>query len=366
MELSDFASVALYLAVFLTAIALAYIGQKKNNKTLCVLAILLPVIIAGFRYSAGTDSITYRNFYTEVGNEDISKTVDRLNSGGLEPFLILFSVVGNALHLPASFLFICFALITAVFLYATTRLFNKERAWLYYGMLLLIVFPESLNMMRQVAAISVQAYALVSIFKAKRNNVRTHWSGMIALAALSVCLHYSSVLLLPVLLLPVITKHVSFKRLTAALGALLLCCLFAFPYILDFVVKAGVLSERHLSTFMSIEGSLVNVKFFAAIILSAILIASYHRRKELVDKQLGALMLTGAVYSSVGFYSGYLGRLAMLFWVFIIIIFGDILCQLFEKKSHRIISCMAVAIAYFVLYFGILGFNEIVPYSFGF
>ena len=187
MELSDFASVALYLAVFLTAIALAYIGQKKNNKTLCVLAILLPVIIAGFRYSAGTDSITYRNFYTEVGNEDISKTVDRLNSGGLEPFLILFSVVGNALHLPASFLFICFALITAVFLYATTRLFNKERAWLYYGMLLLIVFPESLNMMRQVAAISVQAYALVSIFKAKRNNVRTHWSGMIALAALSAC-----------------------------------------------------------------------------------------------------------------------------------------------------------------------------------
>lgn len=366
MQLNDLASVALYLSVFVTAIVFAYIGQKKNLKFLCILAIIVPVLLASFRYSTGTDSLTYRKLYEEIGAESSNVTAWRVSSGSLEPFVVYASVLGNALHLSPSFLFVCFAIITASFLYLTTKLFSKKHAWLLYGMLLLVVFPESLNIMRQIAANSIQAYVLAYIFNEHRNNRRIRVTSTILLLAFSVTLHYSALLLLPVFILPFIVKHVRGRTLTLLLSLFIIACIFAFPALLDFVIELGILSKRHYDTFMEMPGSLVNIKFFAAFILSGALLANYNRVKSVFYKQYSLLMLLGTAYAAVGFYSGYLGRLAMFFWIFIILFAGKFICELFKKEYHRVAVCSAVAIAYFVLYFCVLGFNNIMPYDFVF
>ena len=36
------------------------------------------------------------------------------------------------------------------------------------------------------------------------------------------------------------------------------------------------------------------------------------------DKEYGFLMMLGMIYSGIGFYSGYVGRMSNFFWVFII------------------------------------------------
>ncbi len=364
MQLSDCASVVLYLAVFLSAAVFAYLGKKKNLKFCYVLAVLLPALLAGFRYSSGTDSLTYRSMYEQIGTESAEMTAWRVNEGGLEPFAVYASALGNLLQLPPSFLFIIFGIITAAFLLMTTHKFSRNRAWLFYGMLLLIVFPESLNMMRQLAANSIQAFALAYIFKSQRYNIRPRVTPILLLLAFSVSIHYSSVLLLPVFLLPIIAKRVRGRTLTMLLGLFIAGCVLAFPALLNFVINMGILSERHYETFMAMPGSLINVKFFAAAVLGLIMLANYHRREIRFDKQFSLLLLLGMAYSAVGFYSGYLGRLATFFWIFIVMIGSELLCQLFKKDHHRILICSAVAILYFVLYFCVLGMNEVMPYSF--
>jgi len=364
MQLNEVASVFLYLAVFLASAAFAYLGQKKNRKVFVFLAILLPALLAGFRYDAGTDSLTYRNLYSQIGEESSEMTAWRVKEGGLEPFVVYASALGNFLQLPPSVLFTVFALITTGFLYLTTRTFSRNRAWLFYGMLLLIVFPESLNMMRQLAANSVQAYVLANIFKSQRYNVRVRIIPIILLLAFSVTLHYSALLLLPVFLLPIIIKYVRGRTLTLLLCLFICACVLAFPMLLNFVIGLGILTTRHYETFMEMPGSIVNIKFFAAAILAAIMLANYNRRELKFDKQYSMLLLLGAAYSAVGFYSGYLGRLAMFFWIFIVLVGGEMLCQLFKKDRHRFTICSAAAILYFLVYFCVLGFNAILPYSF--
>ena len=364
MELSDIASVVLYLTVFSAAICFAYLGQKKNIKTLYFLAILLPVLLAGFRYSAGTDSLTYRSFYDQIGNESGDATLLRLESGGMEPFIVGVSYVGNLLNLGPSFLFIVFAAITLIFMYATAYKYDKKRAWLYYGVLLFIVFPESFNMMRQIAAISVQAFTLLWLYQLRNEKKHIPWTAIILLLLFSISIHYSSLLLLPVMLLPFISGEKHWRSIGIVLAMIAAVCALAFPTVVETAVSLKVVPEKHVDTLLGYDGSLINVKFVGATILAGILLANYHRRKQLKDRQMAFLMLIGMTFAAVGFYSGYLGRLAMFFWIFILLIGADLLRQLCEKDRTRSAICLLVAVGYFVIYFCVLGFNAIVPYSF--
>ena len=354
----------LYLAVFSLATTFAFLGEKKNRRTYIILAFLLPALLATFRYSAGTDSMTYRSLYSEVGAESTNTSIQRVTSGMLEPFVVIISYIGNTLHLPAEFMFFAFAIITASFLFFATRLLSDKHAWLIYGMLLFIVFPESLNMMRQLAANSVQVFTLAYIFKRQNEHHRTRVISATLLLLFSISLHYSSLLLLPVFVMPFIIKHIRGRTLSLLLCLLNIAFVAAFPFLLDFVVKLGILSPRHYATLMELEGSIVNIKFVASAILAAILIANYLRRRKNTDKQYALLMLLGVAYSAIGFYSGYIGRLAIFFWILIIPYLGKMICQLFEKESHRVLVCSVVAISYFLLYFCVLGFNAIIPYDF--
>jgi len=364
MELSNFASVVLYLAVFSAAISFAYLGHKKNNKTFCALAIILPVLLAGFRYSAGTDALTYRSFYEQIGNESGETTLLRLTTGGMEPFIIGVAYIGNLLNLSPAFLFIVFAAITLIFMYGAAYKYDKKHAWLYYSVLLLIVFPESFNMMRQVAAISVQAFTLLWLYQLRNEKKHIPWTGIIALLLFSISIHYSSLLLLPVMLLPFISGKNHWRSIGIVLAMIAAVCALAFPVVIQTAVSFKLVPEKHIDTLLGYDGSLINVKFVCATILAGVLLANYHRRKQLKDRQMAFLMLIGMTFAAVGFYSGYLGRLAMFFWIFILLIGADLLRQLCEKDRTRSTICLLVAVGYFVLYFCVLGFNAIMPYSF--
>jgi hypothetical protein len=364
MELDVFASIALYLAVFLAAGALAYFGEKKKIITPIILALLLPALLAGLRFTTGTDSITYRAFYNEIGAESFEASMSRINDGSMEPFIVFLARIGNALHLDASFIFIIFGIITTLFFYLTARTISRKSAWLYYGMLLVIVFPESFNIMRQLAAVAVQAYALSHIYERRRNSLKPSLLLVILLSAFSLSLHYSSILILPVLFLPLAIRYIRGRSLYFVLAVLAIACVCAFPAMLSFVTEIGLLSPKHYATFMETPGSIINVKFFAASILTIVYAINYHRSKLRRDKFLSFLMLIGTVYSAIGFYSGYVGRMANFFWVFIVIAAVDLLGQLSEKKYSRVILSILLGVLYFVGYYAVLGLGEIIPYSF--
>ena len=112
MELNVFASVVLYIAVFLLSAYLARVGQTKKIRTLQIVAVLLPILLAGLRLHAGTDTDTYRTFYSKVGNESFAASMSRIGAGTMEPIIIFLARIGNFLHLDASFVFLIFSAIT--------------------------------------------------------------------------------------------------------------------------------------------------------------------------------------------------------------------------------------------------------------
>lgn len=363
MEFDVFSSVVLYLAVFLIAGILVYVGEKKKKITPILIAFLLPVLLAGFRYSSGTDSLTYRQFYSDIKSESFEASMSRINDGSMEPFIVLLSRLGNFLHLDVSFIYIIFAAITVIFFYLTAKTISHKNAWLYFTLLLLIVFPDSLNIMRQIAAVAVQAFALSYIYDKRRNQEKPKLLLVLLLAGFSTILHYSSVLLLPVMLLPLAIHGIRNRSLYLILSVCAVACVCAFPTILEVATSVGLVSHKHIATFMETPGSIINVKFFAATILTIVYLVNYRRTGLRRDKFLCFLMLVGAVYSAVGFYSGYVGRMANFFWVFIVVALVDLIGQLTDKKYSRIIICLLLGVFYLIGYFAILGFSEVLPYS---
>ena len=73
--------------------------------------------------------------------------------------------------------------------------------------------------------------------------------------------------------------------------------------------------------------------------------------------------MTGVAYSAVGFYSGYLGRLADFFWPFAIFMLWQLLSETEEKPLVKITIMYIIAIAYFILAFVIMGTNQLIPYD---
>ena len=363
MEFDILTSAIIYITVFAVSACLAYAGQKKNIKFLQILAMALPILLVGLRLNAGTDTSTYRTFYKQVSNESFPASMSRIQDGTMEPLIIFFARAGAAMHMDASFVFTIFAAITIISLYYATRNLSKEHAWLYYGMILFIVYPEGINIMRQIAAISVQALALSYIIKQRRASAHTSWLLVLLLVIFSIGLHYSSLLLVPVLLVPSLVKHIRGRTLFLIMSIIIAICLFAFPQALRLVGELGILPQKYLDTFLATPGSIINVNFAMAVILCGVFFANYFRRRSQSDKEYGFLMMFGMIYSAIGFYSGYFGRLSNFFWVFIIIAIVNMVNQLFEKERDKMIVNALISIAYFVLYFVVLGLNEIVPYS---
>jgi len=363
MEFNVVASVVLYVAVFLLSAYCARIAQTKKLRTFHIIALLLPILLAGLRLHAGTDTDTYRLFYSKVGNESFPASMSRIGAGTMEPIIVLLARFGNLLHLDASFVFLIFSAITIIALYFTTRNLSKEHAWLYYGMLLFLCFPEGLNIMRQIAAVSVQALALSYIIKRTHENKSVNIFAVIMLVLLSVGLHYSSILLIPALFLPLFVKHIRGRTLFVLMLIVVALCLFAFSPLLKLIGELGILPQKHLDTFLATPGSIINIKFFASTILTGVFFANYFRRRDKKDKEYGFLMMFGMIYSGLGFYSGYFGRMSTFFWVFIIIAVVNLINQLFKQERDKLIVNSLIAVSYFVLYFAVFGFDEIIPYS---
>ena len=117
MTFNAFTSVIIYFFVFSMSTVLMYIGNKKKLKTLTILSLLIIVIFSAIRLEAGTDTATYRTFYEQVSTSTIERSMVRLMSGEIEPFILLTATVGGLLGLDVWFMFGIFALITIFFFY---------------------------------------------------------------------------------------------------------------------------------------------------------------------------------------------------------------------------------------------------------
>lgn len=363
--LNEYASFFVYLLMFAIVTFLFYLGGKRGRKTYIILGVLLLTIFAGIRYTTGTDTATYNKFYDEVSNEPISHSIDRFMSGEMEPFIIIVVRLGSSLGFGSWFMFGIFAFITAYFLYRTAWILDKKHFWVLYGVFLLMVFPNSFNTMRQMAAMSVLSFALVGIIKRHIKDRRVRYTKLILSIIFAITLHYASIALLPVFLIPYITNKIGYRRAFLVFGILAVIIAFLYGPALNFLVESSLLPVKHYETFMDTEGSLLNFNFIICAIIAIIAAFHYRSRKNNnpVNENYLPIITAGAAYAAIGFYSGYLGRLADFFWPFAVMMIWNILNETKEKPLKKIAIMYIIALAYFILAFVIMGTNELFPYN---
>ena len=391
MILDNLTSIFVYLAVFALSILLFYFGEKKHNKLLTILAFVPPILLATFRYQVGTDWIAYNQFYEEVGIEDKAEFWRQIVERESEPFMMFLGLLVHHLHIGSWPIFFVYSSITLIFMYLAFRKLAPKYSWLMFGVFLFMAFPDSFNIMRQMSAMSVLMYLYAYLAtkrpvdtKSSRDtaSVRPVVTGerrlvlgrnlrngramtcvtVVFLLVLAVNLHYATLALLPVLLIPYLSRKFDEKKLSYILALLLIIALLLFPLLIQFLATSGILSAKHYETLTNDFGSFYNFNFLICVVLGAF--SFFYFRKKPTANHLTPLILLGANYSALGFYSSYLGRLADFFWPFAILLTWQILDTFKLSNRVKITLTLAASIIYFFLAYVIMGTDEILPYGF--
>ena len=362
MILTKAASIAFYVLFFIMLGLFSYLGFYKKNKVFAVFAILLPVLVAGFRFNVGTDYAAYSRMFDEIMNETPNVIWARFITGGSEPFILLLAVICRNLLFGRWLFFAIFSFITVFFLYKAFNKFDEKRSWLLYTASLLILFPLSLNAMRQTAAVAVVTYVLISlVFDKDKKYLKNS-----LLTLFAIFLHYSTLLFLPVLIVPILAMKLNYKRLSLYIVCALGSALMILPILMPIIVELELVPEKYTSTFMVYDSATISFDLMIIVIISALY---YITRKHLngYSRKTNRVMLTmmacGIFYSGLGLFSAYIGRMADFFWPLNIIALWVIVDRFKDSETTKYILFLLVPVLYFVASCIIMGNNQIIPYQ---
>lgn len=159
-----------YLTLLLTSTWFIYFGNRCKGpvRSLMILTgIMLPTLVATFRgFDVGTDTQqyydSYQTFVEADGLSSIFLVVD------MELFYIFCCYIAKLIG-SYEFIFFAYQFLTLLFLVlALNKYKGKICVWLGYILFLFLFFQASLNIMRQILAISYLLYATTFLFEGRK------------------------------------------------------------------------------------------------------------------------------------------------------------------------------------------------------
>ena len=170
------------------------INRKRARTNLCiVLGLLIPILLAALRYNVGTDYASYvrQSVFMDEHNFFF----------GRDAFWNVIANFTMAAGNHAIFVLAFYSSITVVFFYLAARKALGKYAWLAWLLFLCILYPVSLNAVRQLAAVSVAFFVSIYVVRGLINGeivirrLRT-WVGYILAGVFAVLLHSTALVAL--------------------------------------------------------------------------------------------------------------------------------------------------------------------------
>lgn len=358
--MSNVASLILYLACFSISALIFYYAQKRDSKVLIGIALSIPFAIAGLRYEVGADYATYLSLYDNLSSLSITQFFTNLD---LEVGFYLLVKLSKAITGDASVFFASSSLITLIFFHLGLKRLNVKNKALIYFLFLLIIFPMTLNIVRQGIAMSICFYAFTFMID---RNFRKYllW---IVVASL---FHASALFMLPIYLLGKIVKDERSNAYLMFMIKLVLVGLAIFlllPTLLNVVMTVPLFEKYNLYQTYIGEGNNYTIYIQGIIASMGIIFAKW------LAPQIGARLymfiimfaILEIIFTTLGFASSFIKRIGLYFSIFNIILLSTFTNLFSDSLGKRVLWLLVIAygIAYFYLAYFQLGQAEIMPYQ---
>lgn len=357
---------------------------KKKNKILYVgisiIAILIPCVLAGARdYTIGTDVLIYGN---HIFNNSLSLSFTEYMKTDAE-FLYLILVYVCS-HICPNLFFQYFIIEAIIFIpiYITCQRDESYRyAWLGVAVYFLVLFPYSLNLLRQSIAVSIVLFSFHFVL-----NYKFKWFALSIFIA--VLFHKTAVIALliyPIFLLiqgedhqlkpnAKINKIQKFaaKHGTTVSWLMIIVSFFTLTQ-LDRIISAFYIFDNDSYSYfydrLGGQVSLINVLIQIFLLIPVFLIYlinnKYYSYKDNNIKVIFTLSAMGLILYQARLISSEMYRISMYFFIFLPV-FTEKTINLKSKQSHRWFNAFIIlifAVMYFVYFFVICKWNKVYPYT---
>ena len=360
MTLSNISSIFFYFSVFALTFLFAFLHQKHQKKAFAVISVLIPAIAIAMRFGVGTDSMAYSEMFDVVSEEPLEQAISRITAFSMEPTAIFLIRILDCFAFGHFAFYFAYSLLTFACLFFFAKKLDKNNAWIIFGALVLIMLPYCINGMRQAAAISLFALLLLRVFE-KPSALLSN----LALFLLAFCLHFSAIILIPVLFVAPALRRFSAKKVAIFATFALLCALFIFPKFITLLLDTGLMPGKYANTLELYGGSIINFDFVIFLSLAALL-ALTRKKNNSASFSLNTysvlIILCGLFYASLGFYSAYIGRMADYFWPFVVFGFWLGIDRFKDSPALKRFVFIAALAGYFALVYFVLGNTQIIPF----
>lgn len=357
--MSNALTLVFYLAVFALSTFFFYLyTEKGKSKIYLIISFILPVLLAALRLGVGKDYYTYVDMYNEFHGISL---VAFLNGYIVEPSFYFITQLSELLTDSHTGVFIVYAIITVVASSVAILQLPFKYRYIYFAIFLLVIFPLSFNIMRQIAAASLVLLASVNFSK------KQYISSLIYM--LIACLiHYSAIVVVPILfcafiILRLKDKNLLKKNIIITTSAAVILTMLIIPLLLYGFVKMDFVPYKYIDYFQFKEIGFNSTFFLMIILLVGSLSIARKRISEMSRIEIVFLILSvfAVIFLSIGFYSDIGRRLYVLLLLPTLYLCTHLFIDRVNAKSS-VILVLCLAILYNVIFYGVLENGQVLPY----
>lgn len=358
--MTEIQSLVFYLLIFALSAGIVGLGVARRSRVIKSIGLLLPILVSSFRVGIGTDYNAYVSIYNTYSTASIGDFISDTRNG-TEIGYFLVNKLSYVLFDSPFMVFAVMAFITVVAFYVGLSRLGVRNTALAYFLYLLVVFPVSLNVVRQAAAASIVVFALP--FLLKRQYVK--YSLLVLLAS---TIHTSALIMLALVLIRPFYRHKKEERAWSFpvrslifLGILIT----ATPLLLSLSGGLDIFSRYSIYADAGDIGANISLLINILILAAICLFARRSIGRSEVYRLLFLLALANIVFMAVPESGQILKRLSVfLSFAPIVILAG--MTDMFKGAKTKVVMrilLICYGVLFFVFSYYILGQAEIIPYQ---
>jgi len=335
------------------ALSPSFTQTERPHRVFWLLAFLVPFLLSAFRWKVGTDYLTYISLYEAINS---ISTLEQLWQQVLEvePLYVLMNVLVKLVFNNPLPIFFLSSLLLGFLFRAMEDYHGKISVMLAVFVFLTLMFSTTLNIMRQMIAVSITFYAARHLFQ-KQYDKAALWM------FLALMFHYSAIVLLPFWLFRGPQRYARNARI-AMFAALVLM------FVLGSVFGSIFSSIRALYTGEDGEGG--TLKIGLMLLRLPIIVPILLFRKQLIaHDERNRFWIMLAVFEVLFSYLGYildvLNRLSLYFAVSWIVLLPALVRSMPTRGAQYRMGAyvIAVCVGLWIFNTAINNYGGVLPYQ---